>query len=143
MAVGDLQIANSVKNELLEVQYAIESGTDKDLIYFSIGQTSNPSASFNDEGKLGKFKFEDGVASFESNDPIMFTVEALVNETVTIKYIFIHDDIYATPTSLRATITLQGNEIFTVNGGEEGNIEALAISNIQINLLVQKLVGGN
>ena len=142
MAVGDLQIANSLKNELLEAQYTIGgSGTDKDLIYFSIGTTQ--SSMYNDEGRLGKFKFVDGVASFENNDPIMFPIEAEANETVTIKYIFIHDDIYASPASLRATITLQGNEIFEVVGGADGNIEALAISNIQINLLVQKLVGGN
>ena len=142
MAVGDLLIANSLKNELLEAQYTIGgSGTNKDLIYFSIGTTQ--SSMYNDEGKLGKFKFENGVASFENNDPIMFTIEAEANQTVQIKYIFIHSlKNKIDSSSLRATITLQGNEIFTVVGGSEGNIEALAISNIQINLLVQKL-GGN
>ena len=141
MAVGDLQISNSFKNELLEAQYTIGTANDK-TIYFSIGTTS--STMYNDKGKLGKFKFVDGVASFENNDHIMFPIELEANETVTIKYIFIHSSLGSIGSnSLRATITLQGNEIFTVEGGEDGNIEALAISNIQINLLVQKIVGGN
>lgn len=140
MAVGDLAIANSVKNELLKAQYTIGYGDDKDFVYISIGESEV--LKYNPYGRLVKFKFENGVASFESNDPIMFTIEAEANETIQIKYIFIHseeDNIVSG--EIKAIITLQGDEIFTVIGGDDGNVEALAISNIQINLTV--LQGGN